>query len=146
MKNNHYVLAIKFIDDRTINKTLFNINGFIINNVTDYLLDNNIIKRVKHNIISTIEKNVIVHIAKKLSLVPLRVNKPKKKYFVVDRRIGAIDTETFLDFDGTQKVYALGYRTNLEDKPITFYIDKDTMDSDKLIIDFIESLLRSKYD
>lgn len=51
-----------------------------------------------------------------------------------------------MDFDGIQKVYALGYRTNLEDYPITFYIDKDIMDSDKLIIDFIESLLRSEYD
>jgi hypothetical protein len=146
MKNNHYILAIKFIDDRTINKTLFNIDGFIINNVTDYLLDNNIIKRVKHNIICTIENNVVVHVDKKLSIVPLRVNKPKKKDFVVDYTIGAIDTETFLDFDGIQKVYALGYRTNLEDYPITFYIYIDTMDSYKLIIDFIESLLRSKYD
>lgn len=92
MKNNHYILSIKFIYDRTINKTLFNIDGFIIKNVTDYLLDNNIIKRVKHNTICKIENNVVVHVAKKLSLVPLRVNKPKKKDFVVDRRISAIDT------------------------------------------------------
>jgi hypothetical protein len=68
----------------------------------------------------------------------------RKKNFVIDRRIGAIYTETFLDFDGIQKVYALSYRTNLENEPVTFYINKGTMDSDKLIIDFIESLLRSK--
>jgi hypothetical protein len=144
VKKHHYVLAIKFINDKTISKTLFNIDGFIINYVTDYLLDNNIIKRVQNNTICTIKYDVIIHIAKKLSLVPLRLNKPKKKDFVVDRRIGAIYTETFLDFDGIQKVYALGYRTNLENEPVTFYINKDTMDSDKLIIDFIESLLRSK--
>ena len=77
------------------------------------LLDNNIIKRVKHNTIYTFENNVIIHVAKKLSLVPLHVNKINKKYFVVDRRIGVIYTETFLDFDGIQKVYALGHRTNL---------------------------------
>jgi hypothetical protein len=70
--------------------------------------------------------------------VPLRVNKPKKKDFVVDRIIGAIYTETFLDFYDIQKVYALGYHTNLENEPVTFYINKGTMDSDKLIIDFIE--------
>jgi hypothetical protein len=113
VKNNHYILAIKFIDDRTINKTLFNIDGFIINNVTDYLLDNNIIKIVKYNTIYTFENNVIIHVAKNLSLVPLRVNKIKKRDFVVNLRIGAIYTETFLDFYGIQKVYALGHRTNL---------------------------------
>ena len=129
VKKHHYVLAIKFIDDKTITKTLFNIDGFIINNITNYLLDNNNIKRVKHNTICTIKNNVVVHVAKNLSFVPLRVNKPKKKYFVVDRRIGAIYTETLLDFDGIHKVYALDYRTNLEDYPITFYIDIDTMDS-----------------
>jgi hypothetical protein len=117
VKNNYYVLAIKFI-----------------NNVNYYLLDNNIIKKVKHNTIYTFENNVIIYVAKKLSLVPLRVNKID---FVVDSKIGAIYTETFLDFDSIQKVYALGHRTNLENKPITFYIDKDTFDSDKLIINII---------
>ena len=146
MKNNHYVLAIKFINEKTINKILFNIDDFIINNITDHLLDNNTIKRVNLNTISTIENNVIIHIAKKLSLIPLRTSKIKKKDFVVDRIIGSIYTETFLDYDSIQKIYALGYRINLENKPVTFYIDKDTKDSDKFIIDLIETLLRSKYD
>ena len=79
MKKHHYILAIKFINYNTISKTLFNIDGFIINYVTDYLLDNNIIKRVQNNTICTIKDDIIIHIAKKLSLVPLRVNKPKKK-------------------------------------------------------------------
>jgi hypothetical protein len=144
VKKHHYVLTIKFIDDKTICKTFFNIDGFIINYVTDYLLDNNIIKIVQNNTFCTIKDDVIIHIDKNLSIMPLRVNKLKKKDFVVDCRIGAIYTETFLDFDGIQKVYALGYRTNLENESVTFYINKDTMDSNKLIIDFIESLLRSK--
>ena len=36
--------------------------------------------------------------------------------------------------------------TNLSSKPVINYIDKDTLDSSKLILDLVNELLRSKYD
>lgn len=74
------------------------------------------------------------------------IEKPKgKTLFVNDRNIGVIDTETFMDNNGVQKIYALGFKTNLGENPVIYYIDKDGLDSSRIVLDMINELLRSKY-
>lgn len=42
-------------------------------------------------------------------------------------------------------MYSLGFKTNLEENPITYYIDEESYDSNYLIITMIDELLRRKY-
>lgn len=47
--------------------------------------------------------------------------------------------ETYLDTSVNKaRLYSAGLLTKYDKEPITFYIDKDTMDSDKVIYDLIE--------
>lgn len=64
---------------------------------------------------------------------------------VEDNNIGVIDTETFTAKDGTVKIYALGFKTVLDKDVHMFYIDKENMNNTKLVLDFINELLISKY-
>nr|YP_009543519.1 DNA polymerase type B [Coniothyrium glycines]AYU74409.1 DNA polymerase type B [Coniothyrium glycines] len=80
-----------------------------------------------------------------LSLIP--VEKPRKGIvsFISNPNIGVIDTETFTMMDGTQKIHALGFKTNLKDTPVTYYINKDDLDSSRIVLEMIDELLRPKY-
>lgn len=73
--------------------------------------------------------------------IPLRpIKKPTKvSLFVSNPNVGAIDTETYTDYDGVNKIYALGFRTNLNPKPVIYYIDKDNLDSRKIILDILKN-------
>lgn len=54
--------------------------------------------------------------------------------------------ETYKDSrNEVKKAFAVGVKTNLNEQPIIFYIDKDTMDYNKVIIDLIEEMLIPKY-
>lgn len=70
------------------------------------------------------------------------VNKP---LFVENEKVGAIDIETYENRDGNIKVYALGFKTNLDEKATIYYIDKYELDSDKLVLNLVNELLRTKY-
>jgi hypothetical protein len=73
------------------------------------------------------------------------IDKPKKKpLFVSNPNIGVIDTETYKCNDNITKIYALGFRTNLDDNPTTYYIDKN-LDSNSIVLLLVNELLRSKY-
>lgn len=48
--------------------------------------------------------------------------------------------------DSTYKVYALDFKTNLDIKPVIYYIDKETLDSSKTILSLVNELIRPKYD
>lgn len=54
--------------------------------------------------------------------------------------------ETFTNNKGEAKVYALGFKTNLEHGvTYTRYINRHTLDSDAIILDIVGEMLRSKY-
>lgn len=47
--------------------------------------------------------------------------------------------------DNISKVYALGFKTKLDDNTKIYYIDKDELDSDKIVLELVEELLRPRY-
>lgn len=58
---------------------------------------------------------------------------PKLKTgYISNPNIGGIDFETYVDHNGISKVFAGGFRSNLDPKPITYYIDK-SYDSSKVV-------------
>lgn len=140
-----YVLAVKYKDDSFVEKIRYSINGVIINHVVDSK-DNNMVIRKSG------EKEIIFEnnkpISMKQNILLKSIEKPRKNttLFVNNPNIGVIDTETFTSSDGTQKIYALGFKTNLAEKAVIYYINKDDLDSSKIVLDLINELLRPKYD
>jgi hypothetical protein len=59
--------------------------------------------------------------------------------------IGAIDCEMFT-VDGVSRIYALGFKTNLDNKTFIYYIDKETLDSSNIVLAIIDEMLRPKYE
>lgn len=48
--------------------------------------------------------------------------------------------------DNIQKVYAIGFKTNLDKNPVIYYISKQDLDPSKVILSLVNQLLRAKYD
>lgn len=92
-----------------------------------YIKDNSVIKTIKQIKFNAIEKYKVKDIS-----------------FIPNPNIGVIDIETYLGKDNTYKVYALGFRTNLIDDPQIYYIGND-FNSDKVVLELIDELLRPKY-
>lgn len=73
------------------------------------------------------------------------MDKPEiEPLFVEKNNIGVIDIETYKAYDGTKKVYALGFKTHLDDKSTIYYINEFYLDSNKIVLNLVDELLRSK--
>lgn len=136
-----YVLAIKYIEYNSIEKIRYSLSGVVINRVIDKIENNLVIRKAG-------EKEIVLD-NNKISIVKQNklkaIEKPKSKVlFVSNPNIGVIDIETYLTNEGISKVYALGFKTNLDNDPIIYYIDKD-LNSSKLVLSMIDELLRPKY-
>lgn len=66
----------------------------------------------------------------------------KYQSFIPNNNIGVIDTETYLNNDGTNKIYALGFKTKWKTHYILY---KVKMSSENIVIEMINELLRPKY-
>lgn len=145
-----YVLAVNMINEFKVEKIKFSLKGVVLEHIIDSKdndsEDNNSIKRTLLNESRDIivKGNKVVYVKKNIPLRPIK--KPTKvPLFISNPNIGAIDTETYTDIDGINKIYALGFRTNLNSKPVIYYIDKENLDSRKIVLDMVNELLRPKY-
>lgn len=137
-----YILGI-YKDDSSEIKIKFNLNGNIISCVKDVLLKNGYFSRISDNTSYLLSQNKdIIKINKNLLLKPLPSSKAKDTLFS-NPKIGGLDTETFINKDGISKIYSLGFKTADSEK--LFYIDKDSLSSDDIVIQLIFELLRPKY-
>ena len=146
--NINYVLAIKYSND-TIIKQAYTLDGVIIDSVKDKIINNELVTRKVKNKDIEIYKNKISYVEEKIKLVPIKsynIIKSKKLSPVENKNIGVIDLETYVNtITQKSKVYAAGLFSNLDKSPITFYIDKNTLDSNKVIYDLIEEMFKYKY-
>lgn len=145
--NGLFVLAVKHIDEFTIQKIRYSMNGNIISHIIDKK-ENNVVYRnsVSEGKEIVFSDQKIVSSKKDFSL--RAINKPKdesKGTFIADNKIGVIDTETYTARDDIQRIYALGFKTHLTSEPVIYYIDRDTLDSSKIVLEMVNELLRSKY-
>lgn len=139
-----YVLAVKILAPNIINKIKYSLNGVILSSVSDIAVNNTVLRKSGEKQIVIRDSN-IVSLTQNIKLKALE--KPTTKpLFVEYNNIGVIDLETYKAKDETYKVYAVGYKTNLDYKAVTHYIDKDTLDSSKLILDLVNELIRPRYD
>lgn len=142
----NYILAIRKLNKHTTEKLKYSTSGVLLSRVTDNKIDDNSVIRTRDNETIQIKDNKVVSSTTPITFKPLDVVKIKDNNWLPNTNIGVIDTETY--FNGTKhEIYALGYKTILEkdNNPITFYIDKDC-NSDKLILSFIDEIMRPKYE
>lgn len=139
-----FVLAVNILGPDTIKKIRYSLNGVVLTSVSDIAIDDVIIRNSGEKQLVIRDGNV-VSLTQNIKLIPLQ--KPASKpLFVEYNNIGVIDIETFKADNGINKVYALGFMTTQMSKPAIYYIDKETLDSRKLILDVVNELLRPKYD
>ena len=112
----YYVLAIKYVNNNKVIKISYFLNGVVNKYLTDTLLSDNTVSRVVDNIEFLIDNSKVVYSKQIINLRPL--DKPKAIYIVGENpNIGVIDLETFIDTDDSNKVYAVGFKSNLVIEP-----------------------------
>jgi hypothetical protein len=121
-----YVLAIKSITNISIQKIRFSLNGVVVNHIIDNISDD-IIHRNVNNKVITIKDDKVILTNQNINFKPIYKPKSVKSSFISNPNIGVIDAETYKGNDNITKIYAIGFRTNLDDKPVTYYIDKKSM-------------------
>ena len=145
LNNITYLLAIKHITNTCIRKLRMNLSGNIMEDITDFVLENGNVKRVIGNNVIIINNDKIINSYRNINLTPIRLTKTNAiSYSSENPNIGVIDFETFNYDASTSKVYAAGFKTNLDDGVTMFYTDnKDSTDS--VVLKLVNELLRSKY-
>ena len=143
-----YVLAHKHINTRTIKKIRYSLfQGVMIDCITDHIGENDVVVRHYNNYIINIVNNKVINIKYNMNLIPIKRIINNNLSFTENPNIGVIDFETIECRDGVNRVYCLGFKTNLDKKPVTYFIEEHNNydDYDRIMLKFIDELLRSKY-
>nr|YP_008965457.1 hypothetical protein [Rhynchosporium secalis]AHC02414.1 hypothetical protein [Rhynchosporium secalis] len=140
-----YILIIKVLNDNQIEKLRYSISGVLLSSVVD-TTEGNMVSRSSGSETYNILDNIAMDRSKKITFKPIESYKAKSRTWLANPNIGVIDLETYLDSDNIHKVYALGFRTNIKVNPVVYYIEKkEGIDSNGLVLNMINELLRSKY-
>jgi len=138
-----HVLGVKDTGRGDIIKVSYSLDGILISKVIDTMVGDHVIRKsgnneliLKDNIVKEYKQKINLKPVEKVYIKPLMTENPN---------IGVIDCETYTGNGGINKIYALGFLTNLSDKSQIYYIDKETLDSDKIVLDLVNELLRPKY-
>jgi len=143
-----HILAHKHINICTIKKVRYSLfQGVLIDCITDHIGENDVVVRYYNNYIINIVNNKIINMKYNMNLIPIKRTINNNLSFTENPNIGVIDFETIECRDGINRVYCLGFKTNLDTKPVTYYIEehRNYEDYDRLMLKFINELLRSKY-
>lgn len=142
-RNDSYVLAVKIVKHNSIEKIRYSLDGVVLNHVIDNINNDLVIRSIGEKEITLKDNNVI---SSKQNLKLKAISKPSsEELFMENKNIGVIDTETYIGKDSRCLIYALGFKTNLDDNAKTYYVDKDILDSNKIVLEMIDELLRPKY-
>lgn len=140
-----YILAIKEISNIKQIKIRFSLDGVILSKVTDEL-EGGVVRRTTSNKTLTIENNKVINTEQYIPLKGITIPNKSETSYIVNPNIGAIDIETYTATNNTTKVYALGFRTNLNENIQTYYIDTQIKNYSEIILNLIDELFKSKYE
>lgn len=148
----YYILVIKQLKNNQTLKQAYTYDGVLLGSVIDTnISDTNIQREVKNNKL-LFQNNILATKEEVLKLKPINatyvLNKKRRnrKSYIENPKIGVIDLETYeVRYNDKTKVYAGGFFTYLSNQVNTYYIDQDTMDSNKVVLDMIFEMLRDKY-
>jgi hypothetical protein len=141
------ILVIDIISPSKYIKKAYSIFGVFLGEVVDIDLGNNILERKFGNYTFLIKDNTIIFSDKKNVLPAIKKRSSVgTKAIIEDIRIGVIDLETYTVYTKglkLAKVYAIGFFTNLDLKPVLYYIDN--LNSEEIVLKCIDEILRAKY-
>lgn len=143
-----YIIVSKYVNNNQIIRYIFDYNtGIFIKEILDEIISIQTIKTFNRTINSvqlTIKNQEIIFISINYKLN--NINSFTNKFKDRNTNIGVIDIESFRGNDGLAKVYALGFLTNLNDKPNLYYLsDYPELNSHGLILKCIDDILINKY-
>lgn len=143
IENKKCILAVK-INKHYIDKIKFTLTGNVFNRVV-YNFEGDMLKRVTGNKIIFIKDDKIIKVEESIQLLPLHIAKSTPDR-VEDNYFGVIETELYTCNDNVKKVYAIGFKSILDNTPIMYYMDPHKVNGDAaIILEFIDEILRSKY-
>lgn len=129
-----------------VKKSAYSTKGQLLSSVDDTLLPDGSLKRTSRNKTVFIKNDKIISRSEIYTFKPVAIapyNKNNKYSAFPYPNIGTFDVETY-EIHGIAKIYALGFHSNLQKNPITFYIGED-LDSDKIVSDCIKMMLLPMY-
>jgi hypothetical protein len=146
-----HLLAIKQMDKQTYIREAYDLNGLLLNSVVDKIESDKLVSRKTNdkNFLE-IHENEITYSEENIKLQPIKasqiVKKNKIKGHIENPNIGVIDLETYtISSVNKARVYSAGLYCIHNKKPIIFYIDKSTMDNNKVIYDLFNDMFKTKY-
>lgn len=139
------IVGINIISPTEIDKIRFTVEGAVYSRVIDSIEGNITTRKYNNKIVNFTNDGEFLSIFREVMLNYVPTPKYDGERYLPNVNIGVIDTETYKVGDDTAKVYAAGFRSVLDSEPQTFYIDKESLDSTKLICDMLDNMLRPKY-
>jgi DNA polymerase type B, organellar and viral len=142
-------LVYKIIEPNIVNILIFDSKtGIFIEKIRDVstLTPKDFLKVFNRTINSTTltivnEKVTNISIEHNLDRIKPKISKALDR----NTNLGAFDLETFIDSDGIAKVYALGFKTNIDEESQIFYIKSAEDNPNYLIKECIDAMLITKY-
>lgn len=145
IRSKNYIIICDQIDENTVFKRCFNKFGQLVDQVRDIVISDECFKRISGNFVTIFNNiNQIIYSERKISFDSIKSDfKVSNDKGLPNSNIGTIDLETYED-NGESKCFAIGFYSNMNEKPITFYINNE-FDSTNLIHKCFDELLRPKY-
>lgn len=142
-----FIKSEKISEEQT-KKMAFDKTGRLLANIHDELLPDNSIKRMWKDNVIIIKDDQIIYRSKEITFEPMKMqfyNKNKSQIAFPNTRIGSFDMEVY-NANGLSNVYALGFYAKFDPEPHMFYIDKEDLDSSKLVFKCLNEMFQPKYD
>ena len=143
--NISYILGVKLHKDGSIEKIRYSLQGVVINHVFDKAIDYNLISRKSGTKEIILRENKLLYSKNHITFKYIEKPKQDNSSFISNPNIGVIDAETYLANDNVYRIYSIGFMTNLQANPVTYYVEKDNLNSGKVVLNLIDELLRPKY-
>lgn len=131
---------------KTCMKKAYTLKGLYLGYVVDTYLTYNILKRSFSKNTFYIHNNTVCYREKLYDFNSIKLSYKDKltDHLLPNPNIGVFDLETYTNSSDESCVYACGFFTNLDDKSTLFYINVNK-NSDRVVLDCLNSMLASKY-
>lgn len=138
-----YILGLHYLSNNSVRKIRLSMTGLLLEDIVDTVLENGNVKRVDGNSVIILKNDRVINYYKKIQFSPVKSSN-QKKLSTENPNIGVLDFETFESTNGLYKIYAGGFKTYLDNKSTTYYLENPEY-SEVCVLKLINELLRSKY-
>lgn len=148
--NNRYIILNKRLENNIYLREIYDVNiGSFESSITDTIKDDCTFERVYKETSLVIQNNKAVNITVSKILPTIKsffkLGYSEKDNLVSNPFIGTFDLEVYRNTNDLGKVYAAGFCV-LNKDPILFYLNKNDVNNKDILLECLNSMLRSEYD